>query len=292
MCLSIIVGFSYSLEYRLADAIEIEEIIVWPVMLADGATAGDFITLDEGMSSGHVIVSELGSFVEEAQTFEANVIVTAAEPQQTEPQETGQRQSDNAPLQRQEILQDQMVQQTYSEAGMSRVNTLHISNSSGKPLFLMAGEIIQGGKQNRVVMNDMIIPPSEEPLPLDVFCIEEGRWSPHGYDDNSMTFKSGKELIAQGSLRKTIIVEAEQSEVWSKVSEINEKQSTDTETSDYTENLENAEYMQAIETHLAALLEKIPNANVAGIVVGDSRGIFGADVMALSDMFGRLKEKV
>ena len=292
VCLSIIVAFSYSFEYELADSIEIEEIIVWPVVLVDGANAGDFITLDEGMATGHVIVSELGSLEEEAEAFEANVNVTETELQETEPQETVQTQSDNVTLQRQESFQNQLVQQTSSGAGMSRVNTLHISNSSGKPLFLMAGEIIQGGKQNRVVMNDMIIPPSDEPLPLDVFCIEEGRWSPHGYDDNSMTFKSGTELIVQGSLRKTIIIEAEQSEVWSKVSEINEKQSTETKTSDYTENLENTEFMAAIETHLAALLEKLSDTNVTGIVVGDSRGIFGADVMALPEMFGRLKEKI
>jgi hypothetical protein len=288
VCLSIFAGFLYSLEYELADSIEIEEIIVWPVMLKSGSAAGGFITLDEGIASGHVVVSELGSFEDEAETFEANVI--AEDLQET--REPAQQQSDSAPLQRQEIQQDQMVQQTYSGSGMSRVNTLHISNSSGKPLFLMAGEIIRGGKQNRVVMNDMIIPPSEEPLPLDVFCIEEGRWSPHGSNDNDMTFTSGKELVTQGSLRKTIIVEAEQSQVWSKVSEINEKQSTDTETSDYTENLENAEYMQAIERHLAALLEKIPELNVAGIVVGNSKGIFGADVMAFPEMFGRLKEKI
>ena len=148
VCLSIIVAFSYSFEYELADSIEIEEIIVWPVVLVDGANAGDFITLDEGMATGHVIVSELGSLEEEAEAFEANVNVTETELQETEPQETVQTQSDNVTLQRQESFQNQLVQQTSSGAGMSRVNTLHISNSSGKPLFLMAGEIIQGGKQN------------------------------------------------------------------------------------------------------------------------------------------------
>ncbi|HKY04374.1 MAG TPA: DUF6569 family protein [Blastocatellia bacterium] len=67
---------------------------------------------------------------------------------------------------------------TVAEAGESggEVNKLMVTNRSGKMLVLIAGEIVKGGKQDRIVGHDCIIASSETPVPIDVFCIEQGRW--------------------------------------------------------------------------------------------------------------------
>ena len=59
----------------------------------------------------------------------------------------------------------------------AEVNRLALTNKSGKPLVLIAGEMILGGKQDRIVGHDCIIESSNTPVPLDVFCVEHGRWS-------------------------------------------------------------------------------------------------------------------
>jgi uncharacterized membrane protein YgcG len=122
-------------EWRLAPPLTHINLTVFPV-LADNSTAwADLITLDEGLRSGKVIITELGA--------------------------DGRSRTVN----RRRISDD------------AEVNRLALTNKSGKALILIAGEMIVGGKQDRIVGHDCIIEASNTPVPLDVFCVEHGRWS-------------------------------------------------------------------------------------------------------------------
>lgn len=59
--------------------------------------------------------------------------------------------------------------------GGNRVNTLLVRNKSDRPLYLMPGEIVVGGSQDRTIGNEIVIQPNTEPVPIDVFCVEHGR---------------------------------------------------------------------------------------------------------------------
>jgi hypothetical protein len=59
------------------------------------------------------------------------------------------------------------------------VNLLFVTNRSHQSLFLMAGEILIGGLQNRCVGRDTIIPPGKTSVPITVFCVEHARWAGH-----------------------------------------------------------------------------------------------------------------
>ena len=97
---------------------------------------GRFLTLDEGLSSGQVVVTEAG---------QAHTVI--------------------GHLERQPVLSDG-----------AEVNRLVLINKSRRPLLLLAGEIVTGGKQDRVVGKDRIVPPQSEPVDFSVFCVEPGRW--------------------------------------------------------------------------------------------------------------------
>ena len=43
-------------------------------------------------------------------------------------------------------------------------------------MLLLAGEIVAGGKQDRVIGKDRIVPAESDPVDLGVFCVEPGRW--------------------------------------------------------------------------------------------------------------------
>src|SRR4029077_20934246 len=58
----------------------------------------------------------------------------------------------------------------------AEVNRLGLGNNSKRPLLLLAGEIVTGGKQDRVIGKDRIVPPESDPVDLSVFCVEPGRW--------------------------------------------------------------------------------------------------------------------
>ena len=52
-----------------------------------------------------------------------------------------------------------------------------VLNTSNKPLYLMPGEVIYGGQQDRTIAKETIIPPGKKAVYLDVFCVEQGRWA-------------------------------------------------------------------------------------------------------------------
>ena len=97
------------------------------------------------------------------------------------------------------------------ESGAS-VNQLVLINRSKRPLLLLAGELVSGGKQDRIIGKDRIVPVGAEPLPLDVFCVEHGRWT-----GSSSQFIASKTIV-HPSVREQAAVEQKQTEVWAAVS--------------------------------------------------------------------------
>lgn len=98
-------------------------------------------------------------------------------------------------------------------SGSGEVNRLVLVNDSDRPLLLLAGEIVTGGKQDRVIGADRIIPAHSGPIDLSVFCVEPGRWvasSDHFDTDKSVA-------MAQPSVRNSAMNDRDQQKVWDNV---------------------------------------------------------------------------
>src|SRR5579863_7442797 len=93
----------------------------------------------------------------------------------------------------------------------AQVNELVLVNRGKRPLLLLAGEVVSGGKQDRIIGKDRIVPVGAEPLPLDVFCVEHGRWT-----GASAQFTNSS-VIVHPSVREQAAVAQNQSEVWDAV---------------------------------------------------------------------------
>jgi hypothetical protein len=157
--------------WRLLNPITYENITVFPVVAGSTYDTSAFLTLEEGLASGEVIVSEQGS---------AGIV-----------RNRGDRVTPN-----------------YSSG--ASVNQLVLVNRSKRPLLLLAGELVSGGKQDRIIGKDRIVPVGAEPLPLDVFCVEHGRWS------SGANF-SAANTIVHPSVREQAAVNQKQADVWNAV---------------------------------------------------------------------------
>jgi hypothetical protein len=91
------------------------------------------------------------------------------------------------------------------------VNQLVLINRGKRPLLLLAGELVSGGKQDRIIGKDRIVPVGSDPLPLDVFCVEHGRWT-----GASSQFGASKTIV-HPSVREQAAVAQNQNEVWDAV---------------------------------------------------------------------------
>lgn len=96
-------------------------------------------------------------------------------------------------------------------SGGAEVNQLVLVNRGKKPLLLLAGEVVSGGKQDRIIGKDRIVPIGAEPLPLDVFCVERSRWT-----DGSDKFAAAQ-LMVHPSVREKAAFDQNQGEVWAAV---------------------------------------------------------------------------
>ena len=159
--------------YRVEAPIVRGNLAVFPVTAESSHDTSEFLTLDEGIRSGQVTVTEAGS-------------------------ERGM------------IRPGQPVQPF--RQGAAEVNRLVLYNNSSRPLLLLAGEIVTGGKQDRVVGSDRIVPADSGPIDLGVFCVEPGRWVA-----SSSTFGSMGVQMAQPSVRMPAMAERDQSRVWDNV---------------------------------------------------------------------------
>src|SRR6202007_821531 len=96
--------------------------------------------------------------------------------------------------------------------GSAQVNQLVLINRGKRPLLLLAGEVVSGGKQDRIIGKDRIVPAGADPLPLSVFCVEHGRWTA----GSSGKFTAGQTIV-HPSVRERAAVDGSQTQVWAAV---------------------------------------------------------------------------
>ena len=126
--------------YTLLSPIRSGNLTVFPVVASKSYDTGEFLTLDEGLRTGDVVVTEAG---------QAQGLI-----RRRHPKDPG----------------------IYHPVRDAEVNRLVLVNNSKRPLLLLAGEIVTGGKQDRVIGKDRIVPAESDPVDLSVFCVEPGRW--------------------------------------------------------------------------------------------------------------------
>jgi hypothetical protein len=74
------------------------------------------------------------------------------------------------------------------------VNELQIENLSADEVFVQSGDIVKGGKQDRVLIVSLILPPKSGKIPIASFCVEQGRWTARGKED-VQTFATASAVV-------------------------------------------------------------------------------------------------
>jgi hypothetical protein len=202
--------------------VSIDNVTVWPVYAKkEFPKLGEFIDLKEAESKKLAVVREIGV----AGAPEAAGGATAAA-------------GANAGEDQQQVQADQ--------GDAARVNEVVIENKSDKPILVLAGTLVKGGKQDRQIAEDFIIPAGKT-VSVDAFCVESGRWTGQregqatggrfGVQDSLTTF------AVRGSAQRA----KNQGEVWDKVAKENIKAAKTPETATYQAVVEETD-KAALET--------------------------------------------
>lgn len=97
-----------------------------------------------------------------------------------------------------------------TEMEQEQVGRLVVSNNSDKRLFLHVGELVHGGKQDRMLQTSLVIPPKSPKAPIPSFCVEQSRWS------GKKEFAAAR-MIAPSSGMKQSNLYRDQGAVWHNV---------------------------------------------------------------------------
>ena len=120
-------------------------------------------------------------------------------------------------------LQEALEKKTAVVHETEDVNRLQVSNNSRNyNIFIIAGDIVKGGKQDRAIQYNYIVPPKTDKLSIACFCVESGRWQRRGGEDVS-SFRSSNDIVASKDLKMSVKKEKSQEKVWGKVSEMQDK---------------------------------------------------------------------
>ena len=270
--------------YKVLEPIRHGNLTVFPVVAAKNYPTSEFLTLDEGLRSGEVIVTEAGTV--------------------------------------QGLIRRNPMPSIRHDG--AQVNRLVLVNNSKRPLLLLAGEIVSGGKQDRVIGKDRIVPPESDPVDLSVFCVEPGRWvatSEHFGASEAMYGKATANvnqpapmaMMAQPSVRAKAMGDQNQQEVWAEVRKQRDAVTETVEvsgaapavageisrTTSYAKVMETDEVKKQvdavakpIEENYHSLIRQLQDRNAVGVVVAVNGRIIWADIFASTDLLQKYWPKL
>ncbi|MBZ5594557.1 MAG: hypothetical protein LAP39_20130 [Acidobacteriia bacterium] len=257
--------------YKILAPATQDNLTIFPIVTESTPDTHFFLTLDEGLRSGQVVVTEEGG----------------------SPGLVRPRRPAPAPW-----PQPQVPRQRGAE-----VNRLMLMNNSERPLILLAGEIVTGGKQDRVVGKDRIVPPHSEPVDLGVFCVEPHRWVERTAQFGGLGFS-----MAQPSVRLKAMAEKDQQAVWNEVAKSRASVATTlpapaarelAATSSYAATMANGAVQQRvdamavpIERSYDKLMRQLRAQKAVGAVVAVNGEIVWADVFASAPLLEKYWPKL
>lgn len=168
------------------------------------------------------------------------------------------------------------------------VGELTIENTSSDTIIILPGEIVKGGKQDRIIRRDVVLAPKSGKKKLEVFCVESGRWSDRQPAKRGGTAAEFKSYHSKGavSLRKVVEKSEDQGKVWSEVETINKKNKTTTTTKTYTAITNSVNLNKEMQAYTQFFLGKLKaESDVIGVIIVVGDRVVGSDLFATHELF-------
>jgi len=186
-----------------------------------------------------------------------------------------------------DALEEKKVAITESNGG--EVNTLIIENTSKDTIMVLSGEVVQGGKQDRMIAQDFILYPKSGKKGISVFCVEHGRWQPK---DQGMEFKKYY-TISSNEVRKAATIKKDQHEVWKKVAETTDANKANTATGTLTALKESGDFSKELKKYTDYFDNLIlPERDIIGVIAVSGDSILGCDMFATHDLLAEHYESL
>ncbi len=169
-------------------------------------------------------------------------------------------------------------------------NALTVQNKTDETIFLMSGDVVTGGNQDRVIAHDDVVLPRTVKN-IEVFCVEQGRSSYYNpsapESEKKVAAFRGYYSVASPRVRQAVH-SGNQQGVWDAVSSVTAANDAKSGTGTYaaleTENEKKAR-REAYLRFFDGKFDDMPNA--VGIVAVCNGKVVGIDIFGQPDLFRR-----
>ena len=167
------------------------------------------------------------------------------------------------------------------EKNEGEVNTVMLKNKGTSAVFAMAGEVVLGAKQDRMIENDIIIPPNSGWIEVSVYCTEHGRWS-----GSSKEFASA-DINVSPSVRANARQNKDQGQVWSEVAKNQEKvMGENSETGAFRDIYDSKSYQGDRDKYFKKFENLVENnTSIKGVIVCVGSDVLCIDLFSSNSMF-------
>jgi hypothetical protein len=188
------------------------------------------------------------------------------------------------------------------------VNELAIDNNSTEEVFIQAGDIVKGGKQDRLIAMDLLVPAKASKVPLAAFCVERGRWGKRGAptgncfeDEEEESFSRSAAQVPSRGLKIAARSARSQAEVWENVAKAQAKLSASVGGSVKAAKSESSLQLTLEHEKLVAALAACEKAlvgcvegkdDVIGLAIAVNGTMDSADVYGSHELFLKLWPKL
>ena len=193
------------------------------------------------------------------------------------------------------------------------VNKLAVENISvDEFVYIQAGDIVKGGKQDRTLAVDLIVKPMTGKVPIASFCVESGRWHARGAASggggsgaalmvSGAAFSSSEDQVATRSMKLAAKMKGSQSEVWTEVKKaqdklsknVGEKVNSPVSQTSMQLALENRKLKSTADDYVKALGKAVHGkADAIGFAFAINGEMNAADVYASRNLFVKLWPKM
>jgi hypothetical protein len=169
------------------------------------------------------------------------------------------------------------------ERGTSSIENVHqlsLYNNSDKNIFVSSGEILAGGRQDRMVSRDTLIQAYSGRIDLPVMCVEEGRWS-----EKNRRFIYQR--MAGSRLRKVLDMSKNQVLIWKEISDQLEADKIRNKSLSYLSRYEDKKFLAMQKEYAAYLMDRFrrTDSTITGIVCMTGNRILGSDIFISPRLF-------
>ena len=163
------------------------------------------------------------------------------------------------------------------------VPTLVVENKNGSPVVHFVGETLEGGRQQRVLNQTVVLPPFSE-TEIPVSCVEQGRW--HG----SQQF-GGIGRMSPSNVRRSAN-RGYQQEVWNEVRYLLSSRSVDSDTQALADLYRDPETDAARRSKIEKVASWGPLPGQTGIVVTHRDAIQSLDLFGSQEFLAAMWPKM